>query len=243
MTTRRESSAPSADFEFDALREAANYRRALAEEFGPWLKGRVLEIGAGIGQFTATLREQPGIGELLSVEPDPGFCQEWRRQFPTGQLLQDTAAAVPLEPGWDALVSVNVLEHIEADAGELRRYAALLRRREGHLCLFVPARPEIFAPLDADFGHFRRYTKPQLRRTLSDAGFVVHRLSYFNLAGYFAWWVNFCLLRKRGFDAGAVRFFDRVIFPPQHWLESRVLRPPIGQSLLAIAQAGGSPAR
>lgn len=243
MIAPRPTPAPPANFEFDALREAANYRSALAAEFAPWLKGRVLEIGAGVGQFTATLQRQPGLAELLSVEPDPCLCGEWRRQFPAGQLLEGTAAAVPAEPGWDAIVSVNVLEHIETDAEELRRYAELLRRRQGHLCLFVPARPEVYAPLDADFGHHRRYKKAQLDRILHEAGFQVRRLSYFNLAGYFAWWVNFCVLKKRGFNAQAVRLFDRVIFPPQHWFEFHVLRPPIGQSLLAIAQAAGPAVR
>jgi hypothetical protein len=60
---------------------------------------------------------------------------------------------------------------------------------------------------------------------------------YYNLVGYFAWWMNFCVLKKRSFDAQAVRFFDQTIFPPVYWAETRVGAPPFGQSLLAIAQA------
>jgi hypothetical protein len=33
-----------------------------------------------------------------------------------------------------------------------------------------------------------------------------------------------------------VRFFDRFIFPATHLLESRLIRPPFGQSLLAVAR-------
>lgn len=83
---------------------------------------------------------------------------------------------------------------------------------KGHLCLFVPAHRELHAPIDDDFGHCRRYTKRELKRTLGNAGFAIVRLNYFNCVGYFAWWLNFCVLKKRRFDIGAVRLFDRAIF-------------------------------
>jgi hypothetical protein len=105
--------------------------------------------------------------------------------------------------------------------------------------LFVPARHEIYAPLDRDFGHFRRYTRRSLQGKLESTGFQILTLRYFNFIGYFAWWLNFCLLKKRRFNRGAVVFFDKICFPPMYALESRVLRPPIGQSLLAVARARG----
>jgi hypothetical protein len=45
------------------------------------------------------------------------------------------------------------------------------------------------------------------------------------------------VLKKRSFDVGAVRLFDRAIFPAVHGLESRICAPPIGQSLMAVALA------
>ena len=63
------------------------------------------------------------------------------------------------------------------------------------------------------------------------------RLNYFNLPGYFAWWLNFCVLKQRRFDARAVRWFDRGIFPCVHWCETHLCRPPFGQSLIAVARA------
>jgi hypothetical protein len=113
----------------------------------------------------------------------------------------------------------------------------LLRPRHGALCLFVPARPEIYAPMDKDFGHFRRYKSDELRDKLRRAGFTIERFHYFNLVGYFAWWLNFCLLKKRVFEAQKVRAYDRIIFPIVHRLESKLLRPPFGQSLLTVARA------
>jgi hypothetical protein len=103
--------------------------------------------------------------------------------------------------------------------------------------LFVPARPEIYAPIDKDFGHFRRYTRGELRKQMQQAGFELVRLEYFNAVGYLAWWLNFCVLRKRHFEVGKVMAYDRFIFPLVHWWESRIMRPILGQSLLVVGRA------
>jgi SAM-dependent methyltransferase len=225
------------NFEFAALQHAANYRRALLHEFAPWLQGALLEVGAGIGQFSELLAATPGVRSLLAVEPDAQFCAAFRRRLPSQPLLHGTVDHLDSGAAFDAIVSINVLEHIEQDEAELKCYAGLLRDKRGHLCLFVPARQEIYAPLDRDFGHFRRYAKPALADKLRRAGFVIVQLHYFNWIGYFAWWLNFCVLRRRSFDVASVRLFDRVIFPVVHVLETKVARPPFGQSLLAVARS------
>ena len=237
MTNRPNEPAQAEGFEFTALQGAANYRAALFAEFEPFLLGHVLEIGAGIGQITQILLQKPGIKRLLSVEPNMRFASRLRSQFPQLELVQGTIDDVPAAWALDAILSINVLEHIEADERELSSYHQRLSMRQGTLCLFVPARPEIFGPIDRDFGHFRRYTRAELRTKLKVAGFDIQRLVYFNLLGYFAWWWNFCLLKKRSFAAPMVRIFDRSIFPLQHQFEAHVFRPPIGQSLLAVATA------
>jgi SAM-dependent methyltransferase len=229
--------AQPTNFEFNALRAAQNYRRALLREFSPHLRGRVLEIGAGIGQMTELLQLLPAIHYLLAVEPDAMLCDQLRRNLPGQPLLEGTAAALRTDSLWNAIVSINVLEHIQDDAAELRAYRELLARAKGRLCLFVPARQELYAAIDRDFGHHRRYSRPDLRLKLVQAGFALVHLRYFNWVGYFAWWFNFRLLKKRNFDAAAVRFFDRVIFPCVYALESRIATPPFGQSLIAVAQA------
>jgi SAM-dependent methyltransferase len=227
--------AQTHDFEFAALNEARNYRAALLRDFRVHLSGNVLEVGAGIGQITSELRTIPEIKKLTSIEPDAVFCAQLRARFPEQDLIQGTVSDLQSETEWNAILSINVLEHIESDREELEAYRSLLQPMRGTLCLFVPARPEIYAPVDRDFGHFRRYTRSELRRKLEEAGFTLDRLHYYNFVGYFAWWASFCLLKKRSFDVAAVRLFDRAIFPAVHGFESRICRPPIGQSLMAVA--------
>jgi SAM-dependent methyltransferase len=228
--------ATNDDFEFAALMEAKNYRGALLDSFTEYLRGGVLEIGAGVGQMSQEFRKLPAVERFVAVEPDERFLLHLRQALPAESILAGTVHDLP--PGaWDAIVSINVLEHIERDEAELAFYRDLLAARRGHLCLFVPARQEIYAPLDKDFGHFRRYSSKELRAKLDRAGFDILTLRYYNFPGYFAWWVSFCLLKERGFDAKAVRFYDRAIFPLVYWAERNLCRPPIGQSLHAVVRA------
>ena len=69
--------ASTEDFEFAALSEAVNYRKAIINEFKAYLCGRVLEVGAGIGQTSEAILSFPRCGNLwhLSLIPDsrPSF--------------------------------------------------------------------------------------------------------------------------------------------------------------------------
>lgn len=236
MQTNPNAMASSEDFEFAALSEARHYRHAILKEFSHYLRGNIIEIGAGIGQITKAIATVPEVSHLVAVEPDPQFASRHIELHPNHSVLGGTIDSVDPKIEWNAIVSVNVLEHIEEDEMELTKYAELLKRQGGHLCLLTPARPEIYAPIDKDFGHFRRYTKTELRRKLIESGFKDVTLFYFNFVGYFAWFLNFCLLRKRTFEINKVRAYDNLVFPFVHILEYHCCRPPIGQSLMAIAK-------
>jgi SAM-dependent methyltransferase len=227
--------ATNPSFEFEALQEARNYRAALLQKFRPYLRGRVLEVGAGVGQFTRELKDLQEVEELVALEPDKRFIQELQRSIPTIRIFEGTVLELR-DCQWNALVSVNVLEHIKEDQQELECCHQLLKNRGGYLCLFVPARREIYSPLDKDFGHYRRYSRAELGNRLQAAGFKVVTLEYFNFIGYFAWWWSFCVLRGRKFNPGAVKLYDRWIFPVGRSME-KIIAPPIGQSLIAVAQA------
>lgn len=229
--------ALTADFEFAALAQARNYRRHLVAEFAPWLRGDVLEVGTGIGQILEEIRRVPAVRSVRGLEPDARFAAGFRARLPEVPLVEGTTADLAPGSAFDALVCINVLEHIRDDDEELRRHRALLHKRRGHLCLFVPARPELFAPIDRDFGHWRRYRRRTLRGQLERAGFEIARLRYYNFPGYFVWAIVFRLGRRRRFSPASVRAFDRWIHPLAHTLETRVSAPPIGQSLLAVARA------
>ncbi len=229
--------AATVDFEFSTLAEAVNYRNAIISEFKAYLRGRVLEVGAGIGQTSETILLLPDVQELVALEPERRFQDGFRARLPDIRLIGGTTRDLTDGEIFDAAVMVNVLEHIEDDQDELARMRDILNPLHGHLCILVPARPEIFSKLDAHFGHFRRYTRAELREKMRHAGFDIVSLHYFNFIGYFAWWIRFKLMQCMTFDANQIRFFDRRIFPMVHALESCLMRPPVGQSLIAVGKS------
>lgn len=229
------SSPNPANFEFYALQEAKNYQSALIRKFAPFLSGKVLEVGSGIGQMTGHISGIPAITDLRCLEPDHDFVVEFKKSFPAIPLIEGTVKDVPNE-GWNAIVNINVLEHIKADREEIRQYYKLLKNRRGTLLLFVPARKELYAPIDKQFGHYRRYVKSELVEMIKSEGFRVREARYYDIIGYFAWWLNFRVMRSLSFDPRSVRFFDRMIFPWSSAIESKLPGLPFGKNILVIAQ-------
>lgn len=231
------SAATTEDFEFSALSEAHYYPRAIVREFRPYLKGHVVEVGSGIGQMARLFSEEPGVKTFTAVEPDACFAREFQRQCPEITLVEGTVSELICEGGCDAILSINVIEHISDHLDELKRYKKLLEHRGGYVCILTPACPEIYSPIDSDFGHFRRYTKKSISDLLISAGFKTEKIFYFNFPGYFVWWLNFKILKSRSFNPLMVRLYDRLIFRFFSKIEANVMRPPLGQSVIAIGKA------
>jgi SAM-dependent methyltransferase len=231
------SSQESKDFEFLALAEAKNYRAAIAQLFSPYLQGDILEIGAGVGQMLGDVIKICQPSSVTAVEPDANFAAQLQSNLPSAHVIHGTVDDLPLEAAFDGTLSVNVLEHIADDAGQLRKWRNCLKPETGRLCLLVPARPELYSPIDKDFGHFRRYTKNDLHQKLLSAGYRDIRVNYYNFVGYFAWLLNFKILNIRHFNPAAVRSFDRFIFPVSQRIENAIGWRPFGQSLVAVSKS------
>lgn len=56
-----------------------------------------------------------------------------------------------------------MLEHIEADAAEMNKAAALLNPG-GHIIVLSPAFQFLYNPFDKAIGHYRRYNKRMLKK-------------------------------------------------------------------------------
>jgi 2-polyprenyl-3-methyl-5-hydroxy-6-metoxy-1,4-benzoquinol methylase len=76
-------------------------------------------------------------------------------------VVNSTMTDLPASEVFDAVLYVDVLEHIADDLSELRR-AAVHLRPGGVLVILVPAHPRLYSAFDAAIGHYRRYTKSML---------------------------------------------------------------------------------
>jgi SAM-dependent methyltransferase len=223
--------------ELAALAEAKNYYRWVIGEFAPFLGRRVIEVGAGIGNFSRSLLQHSPVSELILVEPGENlfpFLQKRFAEEPRVRVVHGYFHDLKRPATADSVVLVNVLEHVAEDQALLDSAHEVLMPG-GTLLLLVPALSWIYGSLDEAFGHYRRYSKASLAAKLRTAGFQILRLSYLNLPGIVGWFLTGRVLRRRTLKSGYVRLYDQWIIPWLSRLEGR-WEPPCGQSLIAVAR-------
>jgi SAM-dependent methyltransferase len=226
----------SQEVTLEELERNPRYAAWLFERCRPYLGPRVLDFGAGIGTFTALVADCAE--EVVALEPEPRFSERLEARFAHDSRVEVARVeARELEPGslgapFDSLLCLNVLEHIDADVDALSRLRAQLRPG-GRLLLLVPAHPLLYGTVDAALGHFRRYSKRELRRKLEGARFAVRELRFVNAVGVPAWFAYGRVLRHAHLAGPGMRAVDPVV-PVARRVDA--LHLPFGLSLWAVAE-------
>jgi len=224
--------------DLEQMSRAHNYRRWQFKMVAPYLRGTILEIGGGIGNFTPELASVAS--QVISLEPN-AYC--YRRlvdriagltnvkvyNCTVEELDKQTADGKA-----DTVVLMNVLEHIRDDAAVL---ATLKRRLKpgGRIVVLVPAGPWAYGDLDKRLGHFRRYSKRSARELVLGLALDLEHLRYYNFIGLWAWWWNGRKAHRQKQSDAQIRVFDKYVVPFISRIE-RVIAAPLGQSLLFVVR-------
>ena len=221
--------------ELEAMSSAVNYHRWIIDEFAPYLAGDVAEVGAGIGTMSQLILAKP-VRRLHAFEPStnmfPRLAERLRGEA-RAEAVNDFFGPRQAGQGFDTILYINVLEHVEDDRAELA-HAWQALKPGGRLLVFVPALQWLFSDFDGQVGHLRRYRRGRLARDARAAGFVVEQARYFDMAGVVPWYIHFVLLR-RPMGGGSVSLYDKVAVPATRFLES-LMTPPIGKNVLLVAR-------
>ncbi len=227
--------------EFEAAARLDNCYRWITDGFHPYLRGRVAEIGAGIGTYSTYLR--PHVDTLDVVEPSPNQTDALVKKFtgdPNTNVYSETIERYHARVGDDALDAVcmvNVLEHIEDDEMALQVLNRIIGGG-GHLCVFVPAMPFLYSKFDESIGHFRRYTKPELIGKFEAAGFEIVDVKHMDMIGIMAWGLIHTLLGATRLSPLMTQIYDSVFIPIVRVIET-VVRPPVGKNILIVGKKHG----
>jgi 2-polyprenyl-3-methyl-5-hydroxy-6-metoxy-1,4-benzoquinol methylase len=227
------------DQALDIASEAApNYLRWIADLCSPHLGHEVMDVGAGYGAITELFAEGRSV---LATDLSDRCVAAMRQRFASMSNVEVRKADLrTLDPDqlgrrFDSIVLINVLEHIEDDAGTLVHLARLLRPG-GRLVMYVPALNCLYGHWDRKVGHFRRYSKWRLRKVAAEAGLDLADLRYVNLLAIPAWLAFSRFSATVSEDPGkSLSIWDRTGVPLSRVIESR-LRPPLGLNLLCVAQ-------
>ena len=221
--------------ELELFQEATCWKSYFASHLRPYLTGRVLEVGAGIGGTSRVLCHS-NVASWTMLEPDPALArrlQESLDQDPLPiphEVRMGTTDDLQGEK-FAALLYIDVIEHIEFDAAELERAAGLLIPG-GHLVILVPAHQWLYTPFDKAIGHFRRYSRTSLKAVIPST-LQCQKLIYLDSVGLLASLANRLLLNAAAPTRRQIQFWDKVLVRSSRWVDPLLLHS-IGKSVVGV---------
>jgi SAM-dependent methyltransferase len=137
---------------------------------------RILDAGCGTGQMLKHLEQ---LGDAIGIDSS-AQATSFAQSRGVKKLVRGSITDVPFpEATFDCIVALDVIEHIEDDFGILQSLHEVLKPG-GRLIITVPAYKLLWSEHDEINHHKRRYTAPDLRRLIEQAGFSVDRVTYCN---------------------------------------------------------------
>ena len=204
--------------------------------------GRILDIGAGVGQLSAAMR---GFGEVTALEGAPealGILEGVEDIAIVPGFLPNDAL---LPNHFDLATAFDVMEHIEDDDGAAKDVYEVLRPG-GFFLMTVPAHPYLWSDHDVIHHHFRRYRPAQAGELLEGVGFEIRFATPFQCYLFPLLLMERLARRLLGRDAAAsarlgvparpVNGLLQRIFSSESRRVSRGKSFPIGSSQLVFAQ-------
>lgn len=150
------------------------FSRELRAMLNGKLPRAVLDIGSGDAWFAERLCAELPVGCRLTCW-DSGYAAQ--PAFLTSKTWPPLLSFVsePPRERFDAVLMLDVLEHIENDREFLSDVVTRQLSGDGWLLMSVPAWPSLFSAHDVKLKHFRRYTPGQARALLETAGLEIVR--------------------------------------------------------------------
>lgn len=219
--------------ELEIFEKAHNWKAYLRHCMAPYLAGSVLEVGAGLGANTRQFAAL-GFDRWTCLEPDAALLQQIQpgpAPLDRHELFLGDIGALAPALLFDAILYIDVLEHIQDDSGELRRASSHLKPG-GRLIVLSPAHPWLFTPFDQAIGHYRRYTRQSLQAA-APTHLYREKLIYLDSAGLLASLGNSLVLNSSMPTAAQIRTWDGILVPCSRWLD-RVLCGTAGKSVLGV---------
>jgi hypothetical protein len=202
--------------ELELFRHATNWKRYWSSKVRPYIRGNVIEVGAGLGASTEYLCERHD-ARWICLDPDPRFASELCKRINAGELPAccearcGVLADLDRDDRADTIIYIDVLEHIESDKAEMHVATAFLNTG-GRIVVLAPAFNWLYSPFDKAIGHVRRYTKTDANR-LTVPALTLERTFYLDSVGLLASAANCLILRAAGPTAKQIQLWDRAMVP------------------------------
>jgi SAM-dependent methyltransferase len=223
--------------ELEIFAQAKNWKNYVKFLLNKFVKGDVLEVGAGIGSNTILLHRCQ-YNSWFCLEPDNQLFQALEKlidssNIPNCLTHNGTIDSLGNHKLFDSILYIDVLEHIENDREEARKAYQHLKSN-GNLIILVPAHQWLFTPFDKAIGHYRRYNKVTLEAILPEDIEVV-KMIYLDSVGLLASLANKMFLKQSQPTLKQIKLWDNLMVPLSKKLDP-VLGHTLGKSLLLIGK-------
>ncbi len=219
------------------MRVMKNNNRWTYNTIKPYLGAKMLELGSGIGTFSAYLIKKKKQVTLTDINLE--YIKYLKGRFignPNVDVKQADAVKIDEKVGavrFDTVVAINILEHIENDTIAIEKFRKVLVP-QGKLILVVPAHRYLYGNFDKGLGHYRRYSKKELMEKLTKQGFTIEKIRFMNFLSALGWFSEFKILRKRHMSLLTIRLGDMLI--PLIACVEKYIKFPFGLSLFCVAK-------
>jgi 2-polyprenyl-3-methyl-5-hydroxy-6-metoxy-1,4-benzoquinol methylase len=203
-----------------AIEEADLFNEWMYQTIKPYCKGKVLEIGSGIGNISGFFIRD-GYKITLS-DLRENYVERLSNKFASEENQNlDVIKLDLVHPDFekqyahllgtfDTLFALNVVEHIEDDRLSLANSKKLLKKG-GHLIILVPAYQWLYNRFDTELEHYRRYDKKSLREIFLSNEFEVLKSKHFNFTGIFGWFISGKLQNNRTIPKGQMALYNKLV--------------------------------
>ena len=224
---------PGAELELFAY--AINWKSYFKKHLMPYVQGRVLEVGAGIGE-TSKFLQNAKVSHWTYLEPDKRLFSELVKKnyrSKSNEFICGTTEDIN-DMIFDTILYIDVLEHIEDDLDELECCSHLLAKN-GRIIILSPAHNILFSQFDRSIGHFRRYNHKMLKN-LEFKNLKLEKYIYLDSLGLFLNLCNKLILKKSTPNKKQILFWDRCIVPVSKLLDP-ILDNKFGKTIIGIFEA------
>jgi SAM-dependent methyltransferase len=223
--------------ELELFASANNWNKYLQYHLKDYIKGDVLEVGAGIGTKTNFLFNH-NVKSWVCLEPDAKLASQINHNI--AQKLISSYCSVQIgtieniskEKKFDTILYIDVIEHLEDDNSELNKAVEMLNR-DGVIIVLVPAHNYLYSRFDKEIGHYRRYNKVMFKKFKFENA-KINKLIYLDSFGLIGSFLN-KILSQQYPTTKQIWMWDKILVSLSRVFD-RLTNYTLGKSLLAILE-------
>jgi 2-polyprenyl-3-methyl-5-hydroxy-6-metoxy-1,4-benzoquinol methylase len=203
----------------DLISDAGRLNQWMYDTIKPHCKGKILEIGSGVGNISEFFLKDGS--PLMLSDIREVYCNRLEEKFSAEKSLQGIQLIDLTDPNFDAkfkhffdsfdtVFALNVVEHIYDDSLAIANCRKLLKD-DGNLVILVPSYQSLFNGIDKSLDHYRRYNKKTLSDLFLKNNYTIQSKHYFNFMGIFGWFISGKLQKNDSIPGGQMRLYNMLV--------------------------------